>query len=83
MLCQLSHSIQRDEKGGRDGTELKSTNEVNKTLVCSEGLMSDLIGGCECEFGGEFYKTTTKLYTKKKTWKYDDSSPIYLMSMST
>lgn len=42
LLCQLSYFIQRDEGWRREGggeqrkAELKSTNEVNGTLVCSE-----------------------------------------------
>lgn len=53
LLCQLSYFIQRDEGWGRRGrrwreeggcagwkrrAELKSTNEVNGTLVCSQRL---------------------------------------------
>lgn len=45
--------------------KLKSTNEVNETLVCSERLLSDLWGSFQGEAGRDFYKTTTQVLPKE------------------
>lgn len=82
LLCQLSHSIQ---KGWREEeTLLKSTNEVNETLVCSEGLVSDLRGRFQC-LVVSFFRNTTKPWSQMKTrideqrWLNSSSAPENLV----